>query len=61
MGDNLTQEQIQKLRQLALKFKVENLDSGEYWDLGNMDDCYQVGVSVGEANVLQDLVDILES
>lgn len=55
----MSEKQIEELKKLAAKFDAD-LDPGEYWDSGNFDDCYQVGVGVGENNVYEEIKSILD-
>lgn len=53
------EELISSLRELADKYDSK-YDPGEYWDSGNFDDCYSVGVEHGENNVLGEIQRLLD-
>lgn len=51
---------LEKFKELASKYDVNNDEPGEYWDSGNYDDCFEVGLIVGANDVYRAIKDILE-
>lgn len=50
---------IEKIKSLASGYDPE-FEHGEYWDSGNFDDCFQIGVEEGMNSILLQLKNILE-
>ena len=52
-------DQIEAIKEYILKHYDPSANGGEYWDGGNFDDTFQLGIKCGSSETLYDIGKIL--